>query len=468
MFSLRRFFMKIHTICNVAFILGGALGAGMMTGIAQEGLDLSEYWNSPEFQKRFLGSYGTDSEVEPRFDNVDEREFYTELRPLIFDDPDGAIATLETFIKDDTSAVLDFTLGALYFQQGRVSQALQRYEIATVKFPDFRRAHQNLGIALAQQGEYERSIPHLTKTIRLGGASSDVYGLVGNAYLNMERNAAAEIAFQNAILLDPDATDWKLGLFQSYSNRELYEDALGVLGDLIAENPESGKLWELQAKVYARSERVEEAIVNLEMMNRLGMETEQSLTLLGDLYMSTEAYAMAQPHYLKALESGSAATADRILRAAEVLTSIGDYGQARKLFGQVRALGSAALSPEQDTKLLKLEARVAMAEDRAADAASIMERIIERDPLDGEALILAGDFYSANEETEKAMLRYEMASKIQGFEAEGMAKMAFLNVQTGKYQEAVTLIEKAIQLDPKDNYKSFLEQVQRFVRATNS
>ena len=460
--------MKVISYPLAALILCSAVCLVAPSSLAQEGLDLSDYWNSPEFQKRFLGSYGTDSDVEPRFDKVEEREFYTELRPLIFDDPEGAIATLETFIKDDTSAVLDFTLGALYFQTGRVSQALERYEIATVKFPDFRRAHQNLGIALAQQSEFERCIPHLTKTIRLGGANSDVYGLLGNAYLNIERNAAAEIAFQNAILLDPDATDWKLGLFQTYSNRELYDDALGVLGDLIAENPESGKLWELQAKVYARMERVNEAIVNLEMMNRMGMETAQSLTLLGDLYMSTEAYAMAQPHYLKALESGNASTADRILRAAGVLTSIGDYGQARKLFRQVRALGSSALTAEQDSKLLKLEARVAMVEDRAEEAAAIMERIIERDPLDGEALLLAGDFYSANEETEKAMLRYETASKIQGFEAEGMAKMAFLNVQTGKYQEAVNLIEKAIQLDPKDNYKSFLEQVQRFVRATNS
>lgn len=453
---------------NAIGISALAIFAWVPRAVAQDDVDLRAYWESDEFKKRFLGAFGTDSDVEPRFDKPEEREFYTELRSLIFDDPEAAIQKLSNFIVDDSSAALDFTLGALYAQTGDLDQAIERYEIAVAKFPDYRRAHQNLGIALVQQGEYEGAVESLTKSIRLGSANSDVYGLLGNAYLNQEKNVSAEIAFRQAVVLDPNTTEWKLGLFQAYANQERYDGALGMIGDLIVDNPGKGSLWDLQAKVYVRSENADEAIVNLEVLRRLGAADENALVLLGDLYMSSEAYAMAQPNYLKALESGGSATADRTIRAAEVLTSLGDFAPARSLFSEIRALGSSALNEEQDLKLLKLEARVAMAEERDEDAARFLDRVIEKDPLDGEALLLAGDFYSGIDETEKAMTRYETASKIQGFEADGLVKMAYLNVQFGKYTEAVDQIKKAIQIDPKDNYKSFLDQVERFVRATSS
>ena len=60
--------------------------------------------------------------------------------------------------------------------------------------------------------------------------------------------------------------------------------------------------------------------------------------------------------------------------------------------------------------------------DAGADAIKVLDRIIERNPLDGEALLLAGDYYARNEQREKAEFRYLAASRLQGFEPDSFLK----------------------------------------------
>ena len=74
-----------------------------------------------------------------------------------------------------------------------------------------------------------------------------------------------------------------------------------------------------------------------------------------------------------------------------------------------------------------------MASGAGDKAIATLEQIVQKDPLDGEALLLAGDYYSKNGQKEKAELRYQTAAGIQGFEAEAFVKHAQLLVQSQKY-----------------------------------
>ena len=49
-------------------------------------------------------------------------------------------------MKPDCSAILDFTLGGIQFQQDKLAEALANYQTAVEKFPSFRRAWRNLGL----------------------------------------------------------------------------------------------------------------------------------------------------------------------------------------------------------------------------------------------------------------------------------------------------------------------------------
>ena len=106
-----------------------------------------------------------------------------------------------------------------------------------------------------------------------------------------------------------------------------------------------------------------------------------------------------------------------------------------------------------------------MASGSGEQAIEVLERIIGRDPLDGEALLLAGDFYSRNNQAEKAAFRYESAGKLQGFEADAWLKQAQLLVQSQKYVPAADLLRKAQKVKPRENVQRYLEKIEQLALA---
>lgn len=111
---------------------------------------------------------------------------------------------------------------------------------------------------------------------------------------------------------------------------------------------------------------------------------------------------------------------------------------------------------------------MAVAQDRNDAVMAYLTQILEKDPLDGEALLMAGDFHNANGDVEKAMFRYETAAKIDGFQSDGLVKQAQLFVQKSDYRKALTLLKKAQEINPRDSIKRYLENIERLARAASS
>lgn len=429
--------------------------------------ELKELWNSTEFKKKFLRSYGVATDIEPRFE-LDEQEFYSGIREIIFDSPAEAINQLENYISDSSGAVMYFTLGALYYQEGYNSKAIANYEKAIEKFPDYRRAHRNLGILLSQEGEYEKSIKRLTKTIQLGDADSLVYGLLGVGYAGMNQHLAAESSFRIAIISEPESIDWQLGLVRSYLAQEKYIDAQKLLESLLEKSPDSEKLWSLHANILVQQEKFEDAIVNIELLRDQGKAGSKLLYLLGDLYLNDEYEELALGVYKEAMEDPSSTDSTRLLRAVKTYSSLGSYDSANDLLSKLKETKQAELTSEEQLEIWRLEAKMAIATEEGDKAISLLTQILEKDPLDGEALIMAGDYYSLEGENEKAMFRYESAAKVEGFEADGLVKQAQLYVQKSDYKQALTLLRKAQQIDFRDNIQRYLDSIERLARAASS
>ena len=171
------------------------------------------FWNNPEFVNKFMATYGVKSEVEPKI-TADEKELFDELIPQIQANPTQAIATLTQAITPESSAALEFTLGNLYVQANDYPKGATQYRAAIKKFPDFQRAHMNLGVVLIQMNQHVEAQKELARTLELGGEDGNIYGLLGYCHLISENYLSAEAAYSKALLFSPDKNDWKLGLAQ--------------------------------------------------------------------------------------------------------------------------------------------------------------------------------------------------------------------------------------------------------------
>ena len=101
------------------------------------------------------------------------------------------------------------------------------------------------------------------------------------------------------------------------------------------------------------------------------------------------------------------------------------------------------LNDETKKELLKLHARIAVAEGAGDDEARVLEQIVAMDPLDGEALILLGQHYGRSNDPEKAIFYYERAESIDKYEADAKVRHAQLLVQLSRYSEAIPLLKSA-------------------------
>ena len=450
---------------RISVLLAYALTAGLALADlpASEPEDLKELWQDPTFQKQFLGSYGVQAELEPRVSPI-EREQMEKILPLMGSDMGAAAQALEAVVTPESSAVLDFTLGNIYFQQDKLEEAAQRYRTAVSKFPSFRRAHKNLGVIQVRTGQLDEAIRSLGRVIELGGGDGTTFGLLGYACAARERFTSAESAYRSAVLLQPDVVEWKLGLASSVLRQQKYGEAVTLYEELIHQYPDRADLWMLQASAYVGLDQPLKAAENYEVLGRMGKASAPSLHTLGDIYVNASLWDLARRAYAQAVEVDPGQSLDRPLRDVEILAQRGAVPQARALLENIQSARGADLDEDQRKRILKLEARMSVVDGAGSGATEVLERIVALDPLDGEVLMLLGQHYAAIDQPERAIFYYERAESLEAFEADAKVRHAQLLVRQSHYADAVPLLKRAQEIKPRDEVARFLEQVERLSR----
>ncbi|HEV8112955.1 MAG TPA: tetratricopeptide repeat protein [Planctomycetota bacterium] len=443
--------------CLLAFAFAGPVRA-------DERSDIDAIWNDPIFKRQFIAGYGINSEVEPRV-TPEEVAILEKIRPLMADNLPKAEESLRKQMKPECSAILDFTLGGIQFQQDRMADALANYTKAVAKFPSFRRAWRNLGLINVRGGNYDAAISAFTRMIELGGGDAYAYGLLGFAYSSKSDFQPAEAAYRGALLLQPENTEWRLGLTRCVFKQQKFEDAAALLDVLIERFPDKADFWLLQAHTFLGLKQPLKAAANFEAVDRLGKGTVDSLHTLGDLYVSENLMDLAARAYQRAIDVDPAQPLARPIHAAEVLIARNAMPQAREVVMHIK-LACAQIQDGDRRKLLKLEARLSMAEGGGnADTAKILEEVVQIDPLDGEALMLLGQHYGRQNEPDRAILYYERAASLDAFEVNAKIRHAQVLVGMARYADAIPLLRRAQEVRPREDIARYLEQVERIAKA---
>lgn len=446
-----------------------------------------EQFRSKEFIKGFVGSYGFLSPVEPKVDR-EESELLADLAELFSDarfrEAEAAIVNFVKLRKNpveegvkprDVSPALIFQLAQLYYMNDRTVDAERAYKLAIKGHPDFRRAHKYLALLYASQDRISDALPYLKKAIQLGEADQLVYGLLGYAYTQEDKPLAAEGAYRQAYLLNPDESQWKSGLALSLYQQEKWVEAAAMLGELLSETPEAGGFWKMQANCYLNLEQPLRAATNFEVMRLKDLADQATLNTLGDIYTDQRKPVLALGAYLAALGKGEVIDPERSLRTAKVLS---DYGAPRESFKYIEALRGnrqAKLTRNQQIELKLIEIEIAKATNEDEKVGPVLKEILALDPMNGKALVENGLWFerlSDSAETDEEAAKYRaqargkfaLAMKSADLEIQYLANRSFgqMLVRQRAFVDGLPLLEKALELKPSDNLGRFVKQVTIF------
>ena len=450
---------------NLPFLFRFCLWSVALLGVTGLGAQVfpgsPNLWNNPAFQERVRGSFGAHTEFEPKLTEADAATLQA-ATPFFDSNPNQAIRLIQGQMTPDSSAALHFIIGTLEFQQGNDTGAVRAYREALRKFPSFLRVYRNLGFTLVRSGQLDEAIPVLLKTVELGGADGNVYGLLGYAYLQQERYGASLNAYNFAILHDPENKDWFLGKLRCLMQFQDYQEALGIIDELIRRSPREGELYLHQANAFLGQDRVDDAAANLEIARRLGFATPESLFLAGDIFSNTGLTEMAATRYIEAMEAIRLEdlTAERTERAVRALLDQGAYAEGEQVldFALERA---DQFSEGARRRLLNYRAQFRLGAGDQEGAMEALEEIVAVDPLNGAALLTLGGYYFARGDLSEAIFHFERAALVEDSRPDALIEHARCLVQLRAYEEAAALLRESVELRPRVYVADYLRAVEQ-------
>jgi len=445
---------------------------------------LKRTFSDTAFIDRFIGSYAALAQREPS-PKPEEIKLLKELVELIPKKPAQATEMLEAQVNSGSSGMIQMVLANLYFQAGRLPEAAEAYQKCVRDYPEFLRAHKNLGLLYLQQGELDKALTALSRAVELGDNDGRTYGLIGYCLLNKGKYLPAETAYRQAVLNSPENLDWTAGLAQTLYNLAKYEEALALFKDLAAEDPDEQEYWSLMVNVYLNLGDDTKAASTLEIIRRMGQASPENLGLLGDIYLNQQAFSLALEAYQEALKTGDGLPAETPLRTVDILYTYGSYELAEQLINDIRARCGNSLDKDQTMKLLTIEAGLASARGDQNAARQSLEQIVEQDATQADALIeLARIYYKQarnlrtkmtpgdteaetkiSELVQRAILKLEQAARHQDFRLEALTEHGQLLVNETQYAKALPLLKRAYDMKPGTNLQSYIKRVESAVDA---
>ncbi|WP_397472071.1 tetratricopeptide repeat protein, partial [Rheinheimera sp.] len=173
-----------------------------------------------------------------------EQSFARQLQPLLQQKNYQAIAELfrQRPLADDSTA-LQVLRGQVLLSLNRYDEAAKALQAALGKQPDLALAHQALSLVRMQQQQYALARPHLVAAINLGVADAQVYGQLAYINLKTAQPASAVAGYQQALLLEPDNSQWQQGLLYALIQSQAWSQAQAMLEQLLQQQPDNKALW---------------------------------------------------------------------------------------------------------------------------------------------------------------------------------------------------------------------------------
>ncbi|HAF58459.1 MAG TPA: hypothetical protein DCL00_02620 [Opitutae bacterium] len=285
------------------------------------------------------------------------------------------------------------------------------------------------------------------------------YVALGYCHLSLDRVVSAENAYRMAILLHPESIDARNGLVNCLLTTNRFAEALALLDELLQSKPNDLFCHKARASALQGLRREVDAAIALETLRRMNKLDAAGMLSLGDLYHNLGLHNDSLGAYQQSLAKKEKLSLTRYARAAKVLINRGSYGAGFKYLEDIEKTFGKGYSDADEREIRMLQAEVRLATGKQKEAADILEGLISKQPLDGEALILSAKLAMEELDYAKAALRFERAAKLPDFEVHALVEHSRMLVATKDYQKASDLLERAQTLAPQPRVARYLQAI---------
>ncbi len=397
-----------------------------------------------------------------------EQSFARQLQPLLQQKNYQAIAELfrQRPLADDSTA-LQVLRGQVLLSLNRYDEAAKALQAALGKQPDLALAHQALSLVRMQQQQYALARPHLVAAINLGVADAQVYGQLAYINLKTAQPASAVAGYQQALLLEPDNSQWQQGLLYALIQSQAWSQAQAMLEQLLQQQPDNKALWLQRSQLALSQGNSTQALSSIEVALRLGEHAADNLLLAAQLHFnsgSAERGASLLQQAIKA-KPDSQHWHTPLLQAASYLAYQQQWPALRSLLKQ-GALPTQQLPVKQQAQLALVRAQLASADNQPKQALTELQQAVALDPLSGEALLTLAQWYENRGNIELASISYSRAATIKEVQIPALQAQAQLEINRQQYQSALRLLQQVLQVAPQrqdiaDNIRSLQQLVRQ-------
>ena len=423
---------------------------------------VKDLYKDPYWHELYIGDLSYIIARSPKI-TIEEREIITEIQALLPDNVDSAVSLLETAITPESSAAMTLILGNLYFQKDELKRAKRLFVEVGEKHPYYLLNQKTLAFLSVRMEDFDEAIKYLKRTISLGNSEGRTFGLLGYCLQLKEDYIAAEHALSRATLIEPEEKSWKGFLAQNYLYQERYKESNAVFQELLSIDPENPEFWLLQANGYIGLGNIDKAAANFEILKRMNKAPADSLLLLGDIYINRQMLDLAFDAYMASVIKDPEQKLDSPIRAVRSLINYGAYDEAADLIVKIKRLYRERSTEDEDLTLLTMQSQIAISRGEGEKAKATLEEIIKRDPNRGRALLILGNFYGREGNTERAVELFDQAMEMDEFKAEALVMHAQLLARVKEYVEAAELLREAQELEFRENVADFLKKVEHII-----
>ncbi len=172
-------------------------------------------------------------------------------------------------------------LGVALAEEGKNDQAIAHYFAAIDINPHYADPHSNLGAALAAEGKNDQAIAHYLAAIDIDPHHADFHSNLGVALAAEGKNEEAIEHYLTAIKINQDYDDAYYNLANLLIKQGKIEEAIGRYRETIKINPDNARAHYNLADILAQQGKIEEAIDHFREVLRINPSSFAALNNLG-------------------------------------------------------------------------------------------------------------------------------------------------------------------------------------------